>query len=634
MLDQLIRRVQLAQKGWRSIHVDEDGVMEVPEDRGFLLRLDSSTGEAIIETVGDHHEPSIHPNCYIPEFFTKLQTLKGGGSGAAVFAGSHPLLKQVVMKHAGAKDTREVLSLAEIGKELQRRDPRAAEYLRNRIPEFSFFYISPRHVRDRSGEICSTTHHHESLRKIVLQHQGSSTNYFEDETDVLEPECENEFPIAIATATTLQGTPIAPTTVPRQIRRRLLVHRGQPIGIETLLSRVLVHIPSFSNSGKIKNGYNFLGQFVDHLETSQRENNWKITVGQRSIGGPDSENGAHVLTAGRLVGPLLKKTIQEYTAILQNLRALTLVEEKDVLQQVRNEVHVLDQTNDVTKISKTSDQFVGTCITKNFHPKNGRFVLLRQFGQKARDGSLVLTESETQPAHFLGRLLQKGTLLSSIFAHSEQYVGALDLVEDSWLDTIQIATSFDDPAMTDRIWTCGLTDAGLHNVFVDVKKGLSLFDLGKPQYMPEPAFLTKFLMSFFHAFGMEDNQRQGWVHRFETVTQEGCPPLLKLTQDTERKIIFAQDSYKSAVDSFVRDLFHNNKQATALMVRYTVLQLVSDAGFCLQRWHSKGGGRQRFGYNARKDLSKWLWRSLWDLYIASKVCHRFSGATDHCSVPN
>jgi hypothetical protein len=127
---------------------------------------------------------------------------------------------------------------------------------------------------------------------------------------------------------------------------------------------------------------------------------------------------------------------------------------------------------------------------------------------------------------------------------------------------------------------------------------------------------------------MEDNQRQGWVHRFETVSQKGCSPMLKLTQNTERKITIAYDGYKIAVDSFVRDLFQNNQQVATLMIRYTVLQLVSDAGFCLQRWYSKGGGRERFGYSAQKDLSKWLWRSLWDLYIASEVCHTFFPCAD------
>ena len=128
----------------------------------------------------------------------------------------------------------------------------------------------------------------------------------------------------------------------------------------------------------------------------------------------------------------------------------------------------------------------------------------------------------------------------------------------------------------------------------------------------------------FHAFGMEDNGNGKWVRRFEVVHRGGSPPMLKLTRETERKISIAYESYEFAIDHFVKELFHENPQAAALMARYTVLQLVSDAGFCLQRWQSKGGGNPRFGYNARQDLSKWLWRSIWDLYIASEVCDRFS----------
>lgn len=126
-------------QGWRSIRANEQGVVTIPDGYGFMLRLDSSTGEAIMESVMDHHAPEIHPNCFIPASFSGLTFLHGGGSGAAVFAGTHPALGQVVMKHSGAKDTREVLSLAEIGKELNQRDPTAADYLRKRIPEFSFF---------------------------------------------------------------------------------------------------------------------------------------------------------------------------------------------------------------------------------------------------------------------------------------------------------------------------------------------------------------------------------------------------------------------------------------------------------------------------------------------------------------
>ena len=123
---------------------------------------------------------------------------------------------------------------------------------------------------------------------------------------------------------------------------------------------------------------------------------------------------------------------------------------------------------------------------------------------------------------------------------------------------------------------------------------------------------------------MEDDGKGSWVHRFETVHRNGFPPKLKLTRDTESKLSVAYDGYIFAIKHFVNNLFHENAQAANLMVRYTVLQLISDAGFCLQRWQSKGGGFERFGYSSRQDLSKWLWRCIWDLYIASEVYDRFS----------
>lgn len=123
---------------------------------------------------------------------------------------------------------------------------------------------------------------------------------------------------------------------------------------------------------------------------------------------------------------------------------------------------------------------------------------------------------------------------------------------------------------------------------------------------------------------MEDDGSGSWVRRFDLVQRNGFPPILKLTEETKHKVSIAYESYQFAIFRFVSNLFHQNQQAATLMTRYTVLQLVSDAGFCLQRWQSKGGGNARFGYNAKQDLSKWLWRSIWDLYIASEVCDRFS----------
>jgi hypothetical protein len=50
---------------------------------------------------------------------TKVNPLGGGGSGVTVFAGNHPELGDVVMKHGGYKDMQELFALATIAEELK-----------------------------------------------------------------------------------------------------------------------------------------------------------------------------------------------------------------------------------------------------------------------------------------------------------------------------------------------------------------------------------------------------------------------------------------------------------------------------------------------------------------------------------
>jgi hypothetical protein len=71
---------------------------------------------------------------------------------------------------------------------------------------------------------------------------------------------------------------------------------------------------------------------------------------------------------------------------------------------------------------------------------------------------------------------------------------------DQWLSLIELSLAMKHPNATKRVWTCGLTDGGLHNLFLDEDQ-MWAFDLGEPTLEPIPAFLTKFLMSFFHALG-------------------------------------------------------------------------------------------------------------------------------------
>jgi hypothetical protein len=62
-----------------------------------------------------------------------------------------------------------------------------------------------------------------------------------------------------------------------------------------------------------------------------------------------------------------------------------------------------------------------------------------------------------------------------------------------------------------------------------------------------------------------------------------------------------------------------------LLLQYVTLQLLSDTAFCLQRWELKGGGRAR-DHNHNKGIEKWLWRAIWDVYVAFDINTRESWA--------
>lgn len=165
----------------------------------------------------------------------------------------------------------------------------------------------------------------------------------------------------------------------------------------------------------------------------------------------------------------------------------------------------------------------------------------------------------------------------------------------------------------------------VHNLFLDDSK-LWLFDLGPPAIQPIPAFLTKFLMSFFHCLGMEDVQAeredapQDWVRRFNVDDNS----LLRLTSDTVEILAKVYEAFDFVLGRLDDEIFDGEQAVRDLTLRYVVLQLLSDASFCLERWQRKGGGSDREG-NHHQRLEKWLWRSLWDLFIASDVVDRFIG---------
>merc|ERR1712129_130835 len=149
-----------------------------------------------------------------------------------------------------------------------------------------------------------------------------------------------------------------------------------------------------------------------------------------------------------------------------------------------------------------------------------------------------------------------------------------------------------------------------------------------------------FLMSFFHTLGMEDCECGGWVNRFEEeqaagdalvrttpsrdVQMRGRVSVSTRVQPTERtalRLTEAETAFKFALNCFISEIFDGEEAVRDLLLEYTVLQLLSDAAFCLNKWELKGGGSERTCGRATQ-LDKWLWRALWDLYASTYVCSR------------
>jgi hypothetical protein len=577
----------------------------LPEDHGLLIHLSNNRVKISSET--DANWPHIHSNCYAPAALTGVHLLAGGGSGTAVFEGHHPVIGDIVMKHGGPKDLQEVFSLSLISQQLNERqvDADAAERMKKRIPEFVMIYFSPFSLRDRGRERWSAT-----IRpsENLMQKNEDGTCNTDDESDSDDSEKDDT-----------NDSKENPTKryIPRRIR---LIEGNDEVAVDVFFNYVAFEVSGSTKTQcrTVENGHAFLAELLEELIPAQQEQKWKFTVAQKKIGGPTAQNGAAVLTSGKLSGELLGRLIQDFISVIRDLRQVTLPSERMGVETVRKELRDLRLSRDVTNISKTSDEFVGSAIKKNFAP-GGRFQLLRCIGQQFRSKNLVLTEGEQIPAHFLGRLLEPRVHLGSIFVNSPAPKSALDYFlqdDDYWLDLLEHASSFENRSATDRIWSCGLTDAGLHNLFLCRDRGVELFDLGEPQLLPQPAFLTKFFMSFFHTFGMEENEEgTSWVRRFRVADSHK----LDLTLETQNMMSYCYDAFTFAMDDLIEELFEGDESVRELLIKYVVLQLLSDAAFCLARWEEKGGGKKRFGARATEGLEQWLWRSLWDIYIACDV---------------
>jgi len=441
-------------------------------------------------------------------------------------------------------------------------------------------------------------------------------------------------------------------------------------------------------------GYTTLMAFVNQLEQHQKSNEWKVTLAQQTIGTTfkngdinqpkSARTASSLLYEGKLQGRLLHHLIDEEIQMIRNMQLLTMPEEANVVEQVREEYNEILQRQQrsingkmvsAKDVSDLVNDFVGKAIHKNFHPDHGRFVMLRQFGRDLRHGEVYLTEEEVVPAmhlenlfynHFDGNENDEGgespfcvgeirkvaretfsMLTEDVHGPSDTFGNVQSNVDvndrataatdtastlskslhhrrsicehpifasglSQWQSLLELSLSMKHPNATNRVWTCGLTDGGLHNLFLGEEQ-MWAFDLGEPSLEPIPAFLTKFLMSFFHALGMEEDEKGDWVVRFEQA--EGK---LRPTEATKKLFPQIVHSFNITVDRLIKELFGGEEEVRTLLVRYVVTQLISDAAFCIEKWKTKGGGDESRS-DHQKHLEKWLWRALWDVYASEEL---------------
>ena len=113
--------------------------------------------------------------------------------------------------------------------------------------------------------------------------------------------------------------------------------------------------------------------------------------------------------------------------------------------------------------------------------------------------------------------------------------------------------------------------------------------------------------------GMEEDEKGDWVVRFEQA--EGK---LRPTEATKKLFPQIVHSFNITVDRLIKELFGGEEEVRTLLLRYVVTQLISDAAFCIEKWKTKGGGDESRS-DHQKNLEKWLWRALWDVYASEEL---------------
>lgn len=567
------------------------------------------------------HLHRIHPHLHVPASLQGCEELGGGGSGVTILSGRDPDFGSVVVKHGGPRDTGELFALATIEHELRQRRhvdgaAQAAANMWERTPDFRFLYISQAHLRDRAAQLWGMVR---NIHRALSLSRGDTPK-------------TNGTSIPIVAEVGDQAFIGKGRTLGRGIRVCGLTCRQHKRGdectqlVELAADRLEVRLDVDATFGEHRkaqcsetgHGYRFMQDFIEQIIQLQKSHLFKFSLAQKTIGGPSASTASALLVQGKLTESWLQKLIDEVVRTIRNLQVLTLPEETEAAHAVQQELAAMADASrrDPSHVSALADSYVGFAIKKNFHPKHGRFRMLRELGAAFRMSSLRLTTAEVLPAKHLGLLLEAGAQMKDVFVPAPDGATALDACYDIWYGLLVDATSVRGAAACNRVWNCGLSDAGLHNLFLG-EDGVWFFDMGKPALLPVPAFLTKFLFSFFHTLGMEECSRGSWVNCFEPGER------LRLTAQTASILPKVYESFRATLASLVRDVFEGEEEVRHLLMNYVVLQLLSDCAFCLQRWQDKGGGQAT---TQDRTLEKWLWRALWDIYIASDVCNKQWGA--------
>lgn len=601
----------------------EDGTfLDAPSEHGLIVSLDDE-GTCWMRLVPDRSLDYIHPNIRIPSTLQNPVELGGGGSGVTILRGTDEAFGDIVLKHGGHKDSSELFALATIEEQLRQRAQQldaedASSFMVSQTPDYRFVYISPDHLRSRGSQLWDLA-----------------------KDSVLSPQvkCQSNSPKDAWSF--LTKTVMAPCFFPKGTHHSGTIRICYPgfdaatgptvrKPVEFVKDHLNIHLPTnaaFDEKGWVKvaaapEGYKFLHTFFKHLTAIQKAKGWKFTLAQKTIGGDSPVTGSSLLAQGKLNGDALRRLTSGLKKVMGYLQRLTSGTERTGIDEVRQALAEAQESETFgpATVPDSVDTYVGLSVKKNFHPISGRFRKLREFGKAFRSGKLVLDEAEQTPSKLLGALLQPNGRMEDAFAAGPSGPTALEMHCSSWQEVLRLATSLEGEAALARVWTCGLTDAGLHNLFLGAEH-LELFDMGEPTLMAMPAFLTKFLMSFFHTLGMEEGPDGKWLVRFNVVQGEGGEERLALSEDTESVMPQVDQAFQTVLDCLVQEVFNGEEAVRKLLMTYVVLQLLSDAAFCLERWSQKGGGAERLRPQAR-NLEKWLWRALWDLYIATVVADK------------